>query len=60
MSPSHIGIQPQQQPQGLTNNRKRKSLEKFTRNARQRHLTKMSGSCPSKLDGEMLPSRSGI
>ena len=41
--------------------RKRKKIKPFTGEVGRKHdVTKTSDNCPSKLDGEMIPSRFGI
>ena len=50
----------QQKPSCPTHYAKRTSNIPFTGCIRQRYLNTISESCPPRLDGEMLPSRSGI
>ena len=61
MLPSSLVIQLQQQSQHLAQSRKQKSTKPFTGKVGQRQdVTKISDSCLSKSDGEMLPTRFGI
>ena len=61
MLPLSLVIQPQQQSQHLAHSRKQKNAKSFIGKVGQKQdVTKTSDSCPSKLDGEMLPTRFGI
>ena len=61
MFPSSLVIQPQQQSQHLAHSRKQKNTKSFTGKVELRQdETKTSDSCPSKSEGEMLPSGIGI
>ena len=61
MFPSSLVIQPQQQRQHLTHSRKQKYTKSSTgKVGLTQDVTKTFDSCPSKSDGEMLPSRFGI
>ena len=42
------------------NTKRRRGIKTITGQNGQRHVTGMPGSCPSRLNGEMLPSRFGI
>ena len=44
----------------ITHYRERTNNISFTGSIEQRHVTTLSGSCPSKLNGEMLPSNSKL
>ena len=61
MFPSSLVIQPQQQSQHLAHGREQKNTESLTRKVELRQdVTKTSDNCPSKSDGDLLPSRFGI
>ena len=61
MFPSGLVIQAQQQSQHLAHSRKQKNTKSFTRKVGLRQdVTKNFDSCPSKPDGETLPSGFGI
>ena len=49
-------IQPEQQLQGFNHNKKSQTIKPFTTKVLQRRVTKMSSSCPSELDDEMIDS----
>ena len=61
MFPSNLVMKPQQQSQPLAHSRKQKNTISFAGKVELRQdVIKTSDSCPSKSDGEMLPSHFGI